>query len=193
MEGAILRRNWWKRWTQLPENTELKQSWDTTIKEDGSSYVVGQVWARDGANKYLIDQVRGKWGMTELLTKFRQLSAKHPRAYRKEIEAKANGPAIENLLKKEISGIVLVEPKGGKEVRAISVEPQLQAGNLFIPQDEVMYPWVTGFIEECAAFPNSENDDQVDAMTQAIANWAGGTLAFGGKERKKPHNIGGLK
>jgi len=29
-------------------------------------------------------------------------------------------------------------------------------------------PWVGGFIEECAAFPNGAHDDQVDAMTQAL-------------------------
>jgi len=32
-------------------------------------------------------------------------------------------------------------------------------------------PWVTDFIEECAAFPNGAHDDQVDAMTQALLRW----------------------
>lgn len=32
-------------------------------------------------------------------------------------------------------------------------------------------PWVTDFIEECAAFPNGTHDDQVDAMTQALLRW----------------------
>jgi predicted phage terminase large subunit-like protein len=193
LEGAIFKRQFWKRWKELPEFQEVKQSWDTTVKEDGTSFVVGQVWGRRGADKYLLDQIRGKWGMTELLDKFRKLSAKHPKAHRKEVEAKANGPAIENLLKREIPGIILVEPLGGKEVRALAVAPQVESGNVFIPADEVMYPWVDGFIEECASFPRSENDDQVDAMTQAIVNWSGGMLAFGGKERKRPTNIGGLK
>ena len=34
-----------------------------------------------------------------------------------------------------------------------------------------MFPWVDGFVEECAAFPNGKNDDQVDAMTQMILRW----------------------
>ena len=30
--------------------------------------------------------------------------------------------------------------------------------------------WVQELIEECAAFPNGMNDDQVDALSQAL-NW----------------------
>jgi phage terminase large subunit-like protein len=29
-------------------------------------------------------------------------------------------------------------------------------------------PWVSGLVEECAAFPQGAHDDQVDALTQAL-------------------------
>jgi phage terminase large subunit-like protein len=32
-------------------------------------------------------------------------------------------------------------------------------------------PWILDFIEECAAFPNSAYDDQVDAMSQALVRF----------------------
>jgi hypothetical protein len=37
---------------------------------------------------------------------------------------------------------------------------------VYLP-DPSIAPWVTEFIEECAAFPNAY-DDQVDAMSQAL-------------------------
>ncbi|MDD3494205.1 MAG: phage terminase large subunit, partial [Candidatus Thermoplasmatota archaeon] len=57
--------------------------------------------------------------------------------------------------------------QGGKESRAWAASPEVEAGNVYIP-DPSIAPWVHDFIEECAAFPNGANDDQVDAMTQAL-------------------------
>ena len=35
---------------------------------------------------------------------------------------------------------------------------------------------MNGFIEECSSFPNGRNDDDVDAMTQALARLSIGVL-----------------
>lgn len=185
-EGRIFKRNNWKRWKELPEFEQQKLSIDPNVKEDGSSFIVIQCWGKKGADCYLIDQIRGKWGMTEFIEKFRSMVTKHPKAMKKEIENKAVGPAIENMLKREIPGIVLIEPRGGKEVRALAIEPVHESGNIFVPADEVLYPWVKDLIEEAAVFPNGKNDDQVDTMTQAISEWFDRTpLAFGSKEKPK--------
>lgn len=188
-EGSIFKRQFWKRWTteNKPETFDsIKQSWDPNVVENGPDYVVGQVWGKVGSQCYLLDQVRGKWGMTEFISKFKALSDKWPTATRKEIENKSNGPAVENMLKKTIQGIVLIEPKGGKEVRALAVEPTFEAGNIWIPADEVMYPWVKDLIEEAAIFPNGKNDDMVDTMTQAISEWfEASPLVSGGKDKLK--------
>lgn len=183
-EGRIFKRSYWKRWTELPEFEQQKLSVDPTFKEDGSSFIVIQAWGKKGADCYLIDQIRGKWGMSEFIEKFKAMCKKYPKAHRKEIENKANGPAVENMLKREIAGIVLIEPRGGKEVRALAVEPIFESGNIWIPADVVMYPWVEGLIEEAAVFPNGKDDDQVDTMTQAISEWFDKTpIVFGGREK----------
>ena len=62
-----------------------------------------------------------------------------------------------------LSGIIAVEPEGGKEARAHAVSGEVEAHNVYLPQAA---PWVHDFIEECAAFPTGAHDDQVDAMTQ---------------------------
>lgn len=166
-EGSIFNRNWWKYYKTPPARfQEVIQSWDLTFKDSNTSdYVVGQVWGRNGADKYLLDQVRAKLDFPATVQAIRNLSKKWPRAKAKLIEDKANGPAVIATLKREIPGLIPVNPEGGKVVRAQAVTPDIEAGNVFLPEDA---PWVNDFIEECAAFPNAKNDDQVDAMTQAL-------------------------
>ena len=71
------------------------------------------------------------------------------------------------MLAREIPGIIPVNPEGGKLARAQAISPFVEAGNVYLPHPEYA-PWVLDFIEECVQFPNGANDDQVDAMTQAI-------------------------
>lgn len=171
-EGNILNRNWWKFYRQVPEKFDgLIQSWDCAFKDnDDSDYVVGQVWGRVKADKYLLDQVRGRMSFPATLTAIKTLSAKWPRARAKLVEDKANGPAIIATLKHDVAGLIAVNPQGGKVVRAQAVSPDIEAGNVYLP-DPSIAPWIHDFIEECTAFPTGANDDQVDAMTQALARW----------------------
>lgn len=168
-EGSILKREWWKYYRQAPIHFDaVIQSWDCAFKDGPtSSYVVGQVWGKKGADKYLLDQVRARMDMPTTMAAIQTLSAKWPQAYAKYIEDKANGPAIIQMLTRQISGLIAVSPQGGKIVRAQAAAPDIEAGNVHLP-DPSIAPWVHDFIEECAAFPNSANDDQVDSMTQAI-------------------------
>jgi len=99
-----------------------------------------------------------------------ELSQKWPGTVAKLIEDKANGSAVIQMLSREISGILPVNPEGGKVARAAAVSPLIEAGNVYLPHLQYA-PWVNDFIEECAAFPNGAHDDQVDAMTQALLRW----------------------
>ena len=168
-EGGIFKRNWWQYYRRVPDRfDEIIQSWDMTFKDTKTAdFVVGQVWGRKGADKYLLDQVRDRMDFPATVQAVRNLSAKWPQAKVKLVEDKANGPAVIATLKKEISGLIPVEPQGSKESRAWAVSPEVEAGNIYLP-DPSIAPWVHDFVEECAAFPNGANDDQVDAMTQAL-------------------------
>jgi predicted phage terminase large subunit-like protein len=169
-EGNILKRTYWKTWTVLPTFLdEWILSVDMNMKEGiNNDFTVIQCWARKGAMYYLVDQVKGQWGITHQIEAFKRMCVKWPEARKRLVENKANGPALQGLLKRAISGIVLVEPDGGKEVRAMAAEPALQSGNVHVPADVGSNPWVPDFIEECGTFPTAEHDDQVDAATQAI-------------------------
>ena len=106
-------------------------------------------------------------GITDTMQAIRTLTYKHKEARAKLIEDKANGSAVIELMKKEIPGMVPINPDGGKIVRAQAIAPYVESGNVFLPHPEIA-PWVHDFLEECAAFPNAAHDDDVDAMSQAI-------------------------
>lgn len=178
-EGSIFKRAWIKRYKGNPvdllDGAELVcQTWDCALKgKDDSDFVVGQVWAKRGANRYLLDQVRDRMTFTQTLPAIRAMTAKWASARAKLVEDAANGPAVIETLKAEIDGIIPIIPSGSKESRGQAVAPYWEAGNVWIPEDA---PWVQDFVEELCTFPSSTNDDQVDAMTQFL-NWSrpGGT------------------
>lgn len=183
--GLIFNRNWWGVSDSTEKDTRnqfynedpitlqdlmdvIVQSWDCTFKDsDGTDYVVGQVWGKRGPNYYLLDQERNRLDVIATMQAIKMMSSKWSRATAKLIEDKANGPAIITMLKQSIPGLVPVEPKGGKVVRAQAVTPFVESGNVWLPHPRNA-PWLFDFIEEISNFPTGKHDDQVDAMTQAI-------------------------
>jgi predicted phage terminase large subunit-like protein len=163
----------------LPEAfDELIQSWDLSFKDlKDSDFVVGHVWGAIGADRFLLDQRRERLDMPRTVEAIRALSLQWPDARVKLVEDKANGPAVIATLKHEISGLIAVNPEGGKLVRAQACCPQCESGNVYLPHPALLH-WVDPFIEECASFPNAAHDDVVDAMTQAL-NRLRGRKSFG--------------
>ena len=149
-------------------SVELVASYDLAFKgEVTSDYVVGQVWLRRGPNVYLLDQVRGRWSFTETCAQIRALSAKWPQCVAKLVEDKANGPAVMNALRSQVGGLIPVEPEGSKVSRVHAIAPLVHAKNVHLPTPELA-PWVGDLVHEASAFPAVANDDQVDALSQAV-------------------------
>jgi predicted phage terminase large subunit-like protein len=182
--GSIFNRGWWgdsmavapnrnQFYNQSPKELEtlmdiVIQSWDATFKDtSGTDFVVGQVWGRKGADYYLLDQVRDRMDIIATMQSIRMLSSKWPLSSAKLIEDKANGPAIISMLRREIAGIIPVEPQGGKVVRAQAIVPYVESGNVWLPQPRNA-PWLNDVIEELSTFPTGKQDDIVDSMSQAL-------------------------
>jgi predicted phage terminase large subunit-like protein len=203
-EGGLFRRSWWRFWhpperpvppvivrgaggevltcpvVPLPSSfDEQLQSWDLSFKrtEDGS-FVVGQVWGRVRAEAYLLDQYRARTDFVGTLIAIRALAARWPFAAAKLVEDAANGPAVISALAGEIPGIIAVPPSGSKESRAAAVTPFVESGSVLLPHP-VIAPWVQALIDEAAAFPTGAHDDQVDALSQALARLLGSGAAGG--------------
>ncbi len=144
----------------------LLQTWDMAFKDTkNSDFVVGQVQGACGADRYLLDQVRGRLDFPGTILAVRSLSARWPATTLKLVEDKANGPAVIQSLQHELPGFVEVNPEGGKVSRAAAASPQLESGNWYLPHP-MLASWVQEFIGECASFPAGAHDDQVDAWSQ---------------------------
>jgi predicted phage terminase large subunit-like protein len=191
--GGIFKKWWWRFWVyktmsvppvlvRLPDGTQQKiypihipdefdqqiQSWDMAFKDlKTSDYVAGQVWGAKGANRFLLDQKHEQLGFPETVQAVKTMTQKWPKANLKLVEDKANGPAVIQSLRNEISGLVAVPADGGKIARAQAVSPQVESGNVYLPHPAIA-PWVEAFVDELAAFPNGKYDDQVDSFSQAL-------------------------
>lgn len=194
-KGAIFDAGWWRYWSWDPEkatedgrvvhvdpgmlpNARWLDSWDTSFKgATDSDWVVGQRWVRSGANRYLVAQLRGRWSFTQTLERMQEWaltddSIKSPygrHVHERFIESTANGPAIMDVLHDHISGLKPVNPRTSKEARARAITPEVESGNVYLPHpSDPGNEWVADLLNELRNFPHDSNDDQVDALTQAL-------------------------
>lgn len=171
-EGGLARRDWWRYWNgNLPtEFDEVIQSWDLSFKDTkDSAYVAGGVWARKGADKYLLHQVRRKMDFVATLKAIEVTSNQWPQAAAKLVEDKANGPAVISTLRSRISGLIPVEPQGSKEARASAVTPEIESGNVYLPDPKMPgFGWVNDYVKEWADAPFGDYWDQIDQTSQAL-------------------------
>jgi len=168
--GAIFKQEWIRYWETLPTVELQIQSWDAAFKDaKSSSYVVGQLWGKHGSDFYLLGQKRDRMDFVSTLAAIESMTKFWPEATGKLVEDKANGPAIISTLQNKIPGILPVNPRGSKEARAQAVAPLWESGHVYLPHPNI-HTWVRDFVEELITFPASANDDQVDAMSQALSH-----------------------
>lgn len=168
-EGNLFKRAWFKFYAKRPDYfDEMIQSWDCTFKDsDGSDFVVGQVWGRVAASYYLLDQRRERLDLPGTMDAIMQMTALWPQSLLKLVEDKANGPAVIQLLKTKVPGLLAVNPEGGKVARANAVSPAFEVGNIYLPDAEIA-PWIIEYMDELCSFPAGVHDDMVDSTTQAL-------------------------
>ena len=144
LTGGIWKNYWWRYWK--PANVDLPPvsvrtedgtvmeiiaqdlpdafdeemlSFDCSFKDlNESDYVAGGHWGRKGVFKYLLlDSIHARLSFTATVEAFKQMCARNPKASTKLVEDKANGTAVIDTLKGKISGIIPVNPEGGKVAR----------------------------------------------------------------------------
>ena len=169
MEGNIIERDWWVYYegeSELPQINTWVMSVDAAFKdEDQSDFVAIQVWGKSGHNIYLIDAVKKHLNFPDTIMEIRRLRAMYPECKTTLIEDRANGSAIITMLRREMSGIIAVQPIGSKMARVQAILGAIESGNIWLPKHK---RFTGDFVEECCSFPNAAHDDQVDCMSQAL-------------------------
>ena len=164
-------------------------SWDMAFKAtDASDFVVGQRWCRVGPRKYLVAQSRARRSFSDTLAVVRRwANPRDPlvpfsdRVHERVVEDKANGTAVIDTLKSEISGLIPINPTDSKVARARAVSVDVEAADVFLPlPSDPGNEWVTtDYLPEFREFPTGAHDDQVDATTQALSRLrTAGTTEF---------------
>jgi predicted phage terminase large subunit-like protein len=112
------------------------------------------------------ERLQKTWGLVEWVAD----TCNRFKADRLLIEAKASGISAAQSLGNSHPhagwAINLIEPKGDKHARAISVQPSFSQEMVYVP-----YPlrtWGETTIDEMAVFPKGKYKDLTDAMTQGI-------------------------
>lgn len=178
--GEIFKREWLKFYTNATKPNcfdELTISCDLSFggTKQANDPCAIQVWGRIGANHYLLKRIKKRMTFTEMCEKIKLISAEFPLARKKIIEKKANGQAVIDTLNNEIGGFVAYDPKMTDKIgRANAISTYVESGNVYFPCVELDRT-IDEMVEELMKFPNSEHDDEVDAMTQYLVNYQYGT------------------
>lgn len=197
-DGSIFNLGWLRFWTTDPakvkegdpsvillprerlERGQWLDSWDLTFKGSSTSdYAVGQRWCRQGADRFLIAQQRGRWSFTQTLEKMLRwcnagdlddkASPGGSFVHQRLVEDAANGTAAIDVLRKKVAGIKPIKPRSSKEVRARAVTPEIESGNVYLPHpSDPGNGWVNELISEMRAFPSGKHDDMVDALSMGL-------------------------
>lgn len=165
--GAIIKDEWikWYEPRDTPRFHQTIQSWDLAFKAtQESDFVAGQVWGVKGSDYYLIDGILERLDFVASLKAIVAMVARFPGSS-VLIEDKANGPAVMAALEGVVSGIVPVEPLGGKSARLNAASPLFEAGNVYLPKGN---PVAEALALSLVSFPVAAHDDDVDACTQAL-------------------------
>ena len=182
-EGGLFRPAMFqRRYTEAPEDVaarcdEVAISVDCTFKgSDSSDRVAMQVWGRQGgARFYLLDRVCARMGFLATVAALRSLCARWPMARVKLVESAANGPAVIEVLSRDIPGVVPFNPRGSSkfERAKVGAMPAFEAGNVYLP-DSGRCPWVEEYVAEMVGFSEDcAHDDEVDATSQLMLRWMG--------------------
>ena len=197
-EGAILKREWWKKWPEdqgIPHCDHVIQSYDTAyLKKETADFSAITTWgvfrpSEDGPQQLiLLDAVKDRYEFPEL----RREALKLYKYWNPEtvlIEAKASGLPLTYELRNMGIPVINFTPSRGndKHARVNSVAPLFQSGQVWAPTH---LQFAQEVVEECAAFPFGDNDDLVDSTTQAVMRFRqGGFLTHPEdyKDKPRPH------
>ncbi len=196
-QGGILKKRCWRYFESTDHAlaalrlTRIVISLDPALKaKTRNDYFVFQVWGQQGADRYYLRKDKGRWGEQETVDRceglYRWVLHMWPgAAIIVAIENTAAGPELIAKLQRRVTGVRAINVggrtrgafSGDKEQRAHAASPILEAGNVWVPgaqdgaqqgPDPAITPaWVIETIEECADFPNSTYDDEVDSFVIA--------------------------
>jgi predicted phage terminase large subunit-like protein len=158
-----------QRYEQLPErkpSSIILQSWDTASKAgDENDYSVCTTWLHHDKKHYLKDVLRGRLDYPTLKAR----AIQHARTHKPNkilIEDAGVGTALVRELQDAGLTAIGIKPMHDKRTRMSIQSGKFASGQVFFPNNA---PWLAELENELFSFPHGRHDDQVDAISQAMA------------------------
>lgn len=137
---------------------------DCSFKDENRSdfVAIGTISVK-GPDRYLLELTNTH--LDEPATRTEILRQKNKwRANTVIVEDKANGSSVIKNLRRHISGVIAIEPEGGKFARMFVAAGAWQSGNWYVDRTAAI---TEPFIDQLIKFPAAKNDDMADMMSQA--------------------------
>jgi predicted phage terminase large subunit-like protein len=170
--GGIFKAEWIRHWRTLPDIDHLMIYADTALKTGQEhDFSVFQLWAKGKDGKaYLLDMIRGKWEAPQLLARAIAFWDKHRAAHggklrKMLIEDKASGTGLIQQMRQGGIPVGDIQRNRDKVTRAYDAAPQIEAGNVLLPE---RHECLGDLLHELTLFPAASNDDTVDPLMDAV-------------------------
>lgn len=175
--GVLIMKEWFRDFGTLPEKlTNFRITADTAISAkksaDNSVFILS---AECSGNLYILDVIKGKWEMPQLISNAINFVSSYKTRYPNTlfkgvfIEAKASGQSLLQTLRQNTKlPVIDVQPGGDKVLRVQQCLPYMQSGRVYLPTEAT---WKAEFLDELARFTptmSHKHDDQVDALVYAM-------------------------
>jgi predicted phage terminase large subunit-like protein len=168
-DSLVMNQSWIQRYDQLPtrtSNSKVIQSWDTASKDgELNDYSVCVTLLYHGGKYYVVDVLRERL----LYPQLKERAIAHARAHQANtilIEDAGAGIHLVTELQNARLPAVAVKPQLNKKMRMAVQLEKFKRGAILLPMQA---PWLVTFEDELFGFPHSRYDDQVDALSQALA------------------------
>ena len=162
----MINPTWVKRFNQPPTRTassRIIQSWDPGGDNHWSVCVT--LLLQDHKH-YLLHVLRDRMRYSMLVAR----AIAHAQTYKATrilVEHALIGPALVAELQKAGLPAVTIKPEGDKQTRMAIQSAKFESGQVFFPNQAA---WLAEFEHEVFGFPNGRYNDQVDALSQALAH-----------------------
>lgn len=190
--GKVFKRHWFNLVKAVPSPAQfvsLARHWDRAATAFGGDWTVGLLMGRTRDDEYyIIDIVRGQWGVAEVREALKKTAALDAMKYGRKVEIgleqEPGSAGVDTIYQtvKDLAGYAtyVERPTGSKIERAKPLSAQAAVRNVFVLEAE----WTEVYLDEMEDFPpkskrtgdkedNLGNDDQVDASSGAFNRLAG--------------------
>lgn len=191
-DGGIIRWDWFESYNERPQRNEFQQiiqSWDTGMSADPQSdFSVCLTFGYKDRKWWLLDVFRRQLEFPDLVRAAHTLRSEWL-ADRVIIEKKGSGISLLQELKRDSATRGLYRaftPKMDKEDRMRGQTAKLSEGLVALPNEA---DWLAKFRHELNGFPNTRNDDQVDALSQFLWHLSrrGGAFVYPDDRGERPN------